>query len=619
MCLNGRYKSQGLYGMIMGLTGQGDASAKKPMKQTASKKISPQNRREYDLIVIGGGINGTGIARDAAARGLDVLLVDKGDLGNGTTATSSRLIHGGLRYLEHKQIALVRESLKERERLLQSAPHLVRPMEFGIPVYEDSRRQKWLLRLGMLAYGLLSYDKSMPGFKMFNAKDFARRFKGTQEEGLKGGASYYDAQATYPERICVENAMQAVETGHADIRTHTRFDSLITEVEKTNRESRVVARGVNLTDVLTGESFEAMGKAVINAGGPWVDDIAKLSVKTENTGAADKTKITQRIGGTRGVHIVVPKWPDGPDKTLYIEARSERFPEWDGRPCFIIPWREDFYLIGTTDVAHEGSMDNIPATDDEIAYLLEIANNALKRDKPLERDDILYTTAGVRPLPYAGDDVNEGAISREHRLDNHAGDPNQPVHRFFSVVGGKLTTYRNLAESAVDSVVKTLKLRQPDGEKVGKSPTRKMDLPGGEGFDNLAEFKYQQVPDAADAFKLSTRQVEHLVDLYGSRYQKVLALGKENPDWQQPLVPGSPNIGAQVVYAVRQEFARTVGDVIRRMGANFNASAGLDEAGAVARLMGKELGWTDARIQREVLDYTEETKHRQLAFRSQNR
>ncbi|HKG45125.1 MAG TPA: glycerol-3-phosphate dehydrogenase/oxidase, partial [Pyrinomonadaceae bacterium] len=376
----------------------------------------------YDVVVIGGGINGAGIARDAAMRGLKVLLIDKGDLGHGTTSASTRLIHGGLRYLEHFEFGLVHESLRERETLLRIAPHLVQPLAISIPIYKQSKRGRLTIRAGMILYDLLSWNKSLPRHQMLSRAETLKRFPGLNPEGLIGSALYYDAQVEFPERLVIENVMSAQEFG-AVVLTHTRVTSFAVEDGKVS--------GVEFVDKDGRKDF-AEGQAIINAAGPWIDQVLERA-------PVESPKL---IGGTKGSHIVVSPFPGAPENAIYLEARS------DGRPIFIIPWNK-LYLIGTTDVRFEGDPDEVRCELWEIDYLLAETNLALPAAH-LRRDSILHTYSGVRPLPLTGN-KDEQSITRRHFIREHP-----RLSNLLSIVGGKLTTYRSLAEECVDLIFRKL-------------------------------------------------------------------------------------------------------------------------------------------------------------------
>jgi glycerol-3-phosphate dehydrogenase len=376
----------------------------------------------FDVVIIGGGINGAGIARDAAMRGLKVLLVDKGDFGGGTTSASTRLIHGGLRYLEHFEFGLVYESLREREILLRIAPHLVRPLAITIPIYKQSQRGRLTIRAGMILYDLLSWGKSLPRHRMFSRTETLKRWPGLNPDGLVGSSIYYDAQVEFPERLVVENLLSAREFG-AEALNYTRVTNLAVEHGRVS--------GVEFVRE-DGQQHFAEAGIVINATGPWIDQLLERA----------SVASPKLIGGTKGSHLVVHPFPDAPANAIYVEARS------DGRPVFIIPWNR-LYLIGTTDVRFEGDPDEVRCEPWEIDYLLAETNLALPK-AVLTRDSIVNTYSGVRPLPVTGD-KDEQSITRRHFIREHPQLPN-----LLSIVGGKLTTYRSLAEECVDAIFRKL-------------------------------------------------------------------------------------------------------------------------------------------------------------------
>jgi glycerol-3-phosphate dehydrogenase len=546
--------------------------------------VIPQDIGDYpfDVIVIGAGINGAGIARDAAMRGLRVLLLDKGDIASGTTSWSGRLIHGGLRYLEHFEIPLVRESLRDRERLLHMAPHLVRPLGFLVPIYDYMKRGPLVIRLGMLAYDVLSFDKSVANHKMFSPEEALEREPGLNHEGLQGAAFYYDGQAEYAERIAVENTVSAREHG-ALVLTYAKVERLIVE-------SGAVT-GVEFTDVLGGGKYEARAPVTVNVAGPWVDEVLRGMGYPES----------RMMGGTKGSHIIVDPFPGAPRReTLYVEARK------DGRPYFINPWNGR-YLIGTTDIRYEGDLDRVVADEEEIDYLLDETNRLIPRAR-LTREDVLFTYSGVRPLPYSPDG-EEGGITRSHvvydhkegrsvaggRLEVQGGGPG--AEGLLSIVGGKLTTYPTLSRQTVDMVYDKL------GSEAPESRADKIPLPGGatpdfEGF--AAEFKATS--------GLADELAERLLRLYGARAPDVLALAGDDPSLRIPLTPSatveSGLMGAEVLYAFRCEMAQTLADVLlRRTMVGMGPRVGLDVDEAAAKVVVKHLDWDEERAEREVQDF----------------
>ena len=513
----------------------------------------------FDAVIIGAGVNGCGVARDAAMRGLRVLLLDKGDIAAGTTAASTRLIHGGLRYLEHGEVGLVRESLRERETLLRRvAPHLVRPLPMLVPVYAGRRRGLLTIRAGMLAYDLLSSSRSLPRHRMLDAPEALRHAPGLEPEGLRGAALFYDAQVEYAERLALENALDARAHG-ATVLTYARVERLLVEAEA----ARVVFK-----DLLGGATHEARASVVLNAAGPWVDEVLEGS-------SARGEKL---IGGTKGSHVVVRAFEGAPRAAVYTEAFE------DGRPFFVVPW-DDKLLIGTTDERYTGDLDRVEADGREVEYLLRETNRVLPSAR-LTRGDVLYTYSGVRPLPRVAEGV-ESSITRRHFI--------RPAHvrGLFSVVGGKLTTYRALAEDAVDLIFRA-NGRTPPPCRTGDAP-----LPGAavEDFDAFRrDFNVRST--------LPPESTARLLKVYGVRAAEVLRVAQTDAELSQVISEETGTVGAEVVYAFREELAETLADcLMRRTMVGLNGQVGLDALERAARVARKFLGWDGERAAREVKDY----------------
>lgn len=516
----------------------------------------------FDLIVIGAGINGAGLARDAAMRGLRVLLLDKGDIGGGTTAWSTRLIHGGLRYLEYGEVGLVRESLRERERLFHIAPHLVRPLAMIIPIYREGRRGPLLIRAGMIAYDLLSFDKSLDHHHMLSRAETLRRVPGLKAEGLRGASLYYDAQVEYAERLVVENVLSARERG-TTIRTYAPVERFIVEDRQ--------VRGVEFTDLLKGCRVCARAPVTINVSGPWVDDVL----------AALEQPPSRLIGGTKGSHIIVDRFDGAPHEALYVEAQE------DGRPFFIIPWN-GLYLIGTTDFRYDGDLNMVLADEREIAYLLSETNRIIPA-AGLSRDSVLYTYSGIRPLAYDEKGRTGGSITRRHFVHDHA----DTLKGFLSIVGGKLTTYRNLSEQAVDLVFKKLGRTSPPCE------TDKVPLPGAM---TEAPADFGEHFKASSGLPLAT--AERLLRIYGTRAPTVLELAAEGTDLLEIFSPETGAIGAEVLMSFRYEMAQTLSDcLLRRTMVGMNRAVGLDAIESAARIACKYLDWPSGRAEQEIAAY----------------
>ncbi|MDJ0798243.1 MAG: glycerol-3-phosphate dehydrogenase [Calothrix sp. MO_167.B12] len=496
------------------------------------KNLQTISNNAYDLVIIGGGINGAGAARDAALRGLKTLLIEKNDFSSGSTSWSTRLIHGGLRYLESYEFALVQESLREREILLHIAPHLVKPLLLTIPIYRYRSRPYWKIQAGMMLYDLFSFHKSLLSHRMLPKKKFQQLFPYLDFEGLLGGAQYYDCQVAYAERLCLENILSAQAAG-ATVLNYVQLMQLH------QHKNRIVA--LTCEDCLTGEEVTvklSSQAVVVNTSGPWVDQI--LESITAN-GSTDK-KESQKIGATKGSHIIVDAFVGAPPTALYVEAKT------DGRPFFIIPWLGR-YLIGTTDKHFQGNLEQIKACEDEIDYLLAETNHLIPIAQ-LCREDVKFTYSGVRPLPWS-ENKQPGQITRRHILDDGA---EEGIDNLISLVGGKLTTYRQVGEEIVDAVYTKL------GRQVPVSRTKDIPLPGA-----ILPHDYRPQKALQNYGNLiPPRSIHHLFLIYGAKAVEVLALTDNSPDLAQIISPGLPDIKAQIVYAVNSELARTLVDIIRR-------------------------------------------------------
>ncbi len=509
----------------------------------------------YDVAIIGAGVNGAGIARDAALRGLRVVILDKNDMCSGTSAISSRLIHGGLRYLEYAEIPLVYESLHERRYLRRNAEHLVKPIRISIPIFSGARRGPLLIRLGMIAYDVLSFNKKLPGHEMLDRGEMEKEEPGLRRDGLRGAARYFDAQVTFAERLVLENLLAARAAG-ADIKTYCEVREIRT---CDGRVDSIVFRD------RSGNESELGTDSLVNASGPWVDEVLKTAPHTPK----------RFVGGTKGSHIIVSRFKGAPKDAFYVEAAA------DGRPFFIIPWNGQ-YLIGTTDIRYHESLDTIRASRVEVDYLIEETNRVFP-DADLSVDDINYAYAGVRPLPHR-EKGPESAITRRHIIK-----VNRKIAKgLISIIGGKLTTYRNLAEQTVDRLAKILRRKLPECR------TRETLLPGAWGADRARE----QI--AASGF-ISEQGGERLLSIYGGRAAGIIELAIADEALQASLDEEGLHLAAEVVFVVREEFATTLADIVfRRMMTGLDADQGRPLYDAIAAIAATELGWSSQVLQMEL-------------------
>ena len=508
----------------------------------------------FDLIIIGGGIIGAGIARDAAMRGLRTLLLEKEDFAYGTTSRSTRLIHGGLRYLRQLEFHLVRQDLKEREVLLKIAPHLVHPLPFIIPI--TRRLQRSYLALGMRLYDLLSFDKTLPSHQRLSRCETLELEPSLKLEGLIGSYLYYDCQVPFAERLCLENILSAVQHRACTL-NHAKVTGLL-------RANSAVC-GVQVRDLITREVHQVRSRIIINATGHWVDTVQEMLQDPQKP----------MVRRTKGIHLLIPKVSNN---AIVLFART------DGRLFFTIPW-QGYSLVGTTDTDYYGDLDNIHAEATDVAYLM----TEVRRAFPFVREDnVFYTTAGLRPLVECeGKKASE--ISRAHSLVDH--EEKDRVSGFITVLGGKITGYRAIAQEAVDLVCQKLGL-------AASCRTAETPLPGAPAVSQ------EVVEKAVQENGLPAETVTYLAALYGSRFSQVLDLACANSQGFQPLCPHCRDILAQIWHAVENEGALTVSDfLLRRSAAGLNSCQGLDAVETVAQEMGRILGWNSARKTQEVEAY----------------
>ncbi|MFV0426653.1 MAG: FAD-dependent oxidoreductase [Beutenbergiaceae bacterium] len=516
-----------------------------------------------DLVVVGGGANGCATAWDGALRGLRVVLLEKHDVGWATSAWNSRLIHGGLKYLEKYDVPLVRESLREREWLLQAAPHLVKPLQFVLPFYKRNAHPSSILKLGLLGYDVLSWDKSVPKRKIYSHSRTTDLIPGIDSDGLRGSGSYYDCQVSWSERLSVELAAAARAAG-AVVLTHAQAHRINVVGEQ--------VQSVDFTDEVTGTTHTVPTSQVVNAAGPWVDHLLRETWP----------KAPTMMGGTKGTHLVVDDFPGAPrGVAMYYEAMT------DARPMLVIPWLGR-YLIGATDERFDGDLDTATRDDDELSYILR-ETNLLFPQANLTPADVRWSYTGVRPLPYQAEGPT-GDITRRHMIHDHGEDSHNRVRGLYSIIGGKLTTCRGLAEEVVDELMGTSKRIKRRG------PTWHLRLPGAADPAALSRTLVGQGIDAAVA--------QRLANLYGSRAWDVLAMTSQRPDLREQITGVEGLIAAEVAFAMEVDGALTLEDIVaRRIMTGVDGSLGLDSLEAVADVAAHLAGWDEATKADQIRDY----------------
>lgn len=498
-----------------------------PITRLAREQRVEQLQKEtFDLLVIGGGINGAGVARDAALRGLRVALIEKADFGSGTSSRSSKLIHGGIRYLQQGDFRLVRIACRERDLLRRRlAPHLVRPLAFLFPVYRNDPVGVFALGLGMWLYDLLAIFRNIRRHRMRTASQTLALEPTLRSEGLRGAALYYDC-FTDDARLTLETVLGAEEEG-ALVGNYLELRSFIKE------QGRLA--GAIVQDQFGGSEFAIRARCVVNATGPWADHVRRL----------DDASVTPCLRLTKGVHVVVPRERIGNAHAVVLRSPQ------DQRILFVIPW-QSHAIIGTTDTDFTGSPEEVTADDQDVDYLLTAANWFFPTAK-LCTADVVSSYAGLRPLVAPeGGAQDPSAVSREEEiLESPSG--------LITLAGGKLTTYRFVAAEIVSLAAKRLG-RAREARRIS-CKTATTPLPGGRAAD--PKLTAEEVV-ARNGSELTLEQVHHLAQRYGSRTMEVVELVRNDAKLKQMIVPGLPEIWAEAAYAARNEMALHPDDILER-------------------------------------------------------
>jgi glycerol-3-phosphate dehydrogenase len=511
----------------------------------------------FDVVVVGGGITGAGVALDAAARGLRTALVEARDFASGTSSKSSKLVHGGLRYLQQKEYALVYEALAERQHLLENAPHLVEPLPFLIPLFgRDGVVNKTVAKAYSTALWL--YDAT-GGWRIgkrhrrMSLEETHAHFPSLRPDRLVAGFLYWDAR-TDDARLTLDVVRTAVLDHGAAAANYAPVTGLVKDAGK--------VRGVH---VGIGDGLEIRGKVVVNATGVWVDHVRALD---------EGPHVKGTLRPAKGIHIAVPA------SRLQIDMAAVLPVPKDRRSIFVVPWGDHVYL-GTTDTDYNGSLEDPQCTPGDVDYVLG-AVNAFVTD-PLTRADVVGTWAGLRPLVSAAATERTADLSRRHSVTTSPAG-------LVTVAGGKLTTYRRMAADTVDEVGRVL------GTRLRPSPTKHLPLRGGAGLESLRH------AGAAARLGVDDRLLDHLVRRYGGEARTILAMLEADPELARPLLPGMPHVRAEGVYAARYEMAQTLEDVLSRRtrALLFGRDVAADHALLVARLLAPELGWSPERVDGEV-------------------
>jgi glycerol-3-phosphate dehydrogenase len=518
---------------------------------------------EFDLLIIGGGITGACVARDAALRGLSVALIEKNDFAHATSAHNSKLAHGGLRYLRNLELGLVRESLKERRIWQRIAPHLVHPLPFLVPLYGGGFRARATLSAGLTLYDALSFDRGwlddpeqrLPAHSWLDAKAALSREPVLEGKGFEGAFLYYDAQIYAPERLALEHLIDADAHGAA-IANYVEACTLLVQ------KGRVA--GASARDVFSGQFLDINARATLVAAGPWADLFLAHA-----SGMAASHKLLR----SKGIHLVVPAMTR--KYAVTVAAGGGHF--------FVLPWR-GHTILGTTDTAFKDAPDDVGVNRSDVDDFVALIDKYLPSAN-LKPADVEYFYAGLRPLVDDGSGDTYGASRRAELVDHGKADG---LDFLFSAIGGKWTTSRNLAESVVDALVAKL------GLSARSCSTATTPMPGAR-FGRFRDFVAREETDHQ-----RIGSIGHLAQLYGSTLPSMLAEANNRPDLLEPLGK-TGDVGAQILFAVREEMALTLEDaILRRTGIGQLGRPNSQTVDTVSRIMAAELGWDDDRRNSEI-------------------
>jgi glycerol-3-phosphate dehydrogenase len=515
--------------------------------------------RNFDVLVIGGGINGVAIARECARSGKRVALVEQNDFASGTTSRSTRMIHGGLRYLERGDVGLVRESLRERDRLLRRHPHLVRPLEFLLAVSDDHRplmRSSLAIRTGLWLY---QHWARTPANAGSSADEFERELDGGHSWSVY---SYEDAQCEFPERLVAEWLEDAVADG-------TAVCNYVRVLEILHQDGAIA--GARVRDSISGSEFEIHAQQIVNACGPWVDFLLTSSgLESERL-----------VGGIRGSHIVLPRFPGLPEAAVYTEAL-------DGRPFFVVPWNHQV-LVGTTEVADSEDPGDAQPTEGEVDYLFRSFVHLFPKTG-FSKADVRYSFAGIRPLPYEPG-KKASAVTRRHIIHDHRDDG---AAGLFSIIGGKLTTAMSLARETARAL--GIAVTEPANILAAPAPAN--------GIESTLQQWAHLVGCKAH---IAERSAHAIATWHGRRALAIACSASFHESFTEPLCSHNEHIVAEAVEAVLHEFAVTLNDILLRrvpvaLGPCWSEACSFE----AAQKIGAALGWDRARIDRELERFEEE-------------
>lgn len=526
--------------------------------ETRERHIERLRQETFDILVIGGGITGAGIARDAALRGFKTALIEKADFCSGTSSKSSKLVHGGFRYLNNLEFGLVRESLVERKTLMEIAPHLVHPIQCLLPLHGHNSTPAWMIHIGLFLYDFLSFTRRIGYHKILSQNEIQNLEPMLRQDDLKKVALYYDCQAD-DFRLVMANLQSAARDG-AVIANYVKAADVLEE------NGQVV--GIEAINEIGGESFSIRSRVIANATGPWCDYLRQALLKDSQ----------HHVRTTKGIHLVIHRDDLPVNHTILGQAVQ------DGRYIFAVPWRQ-FVFLGTTDTDYDGDPDHIPTERRDVDYLLEAFNHYFPNAN-LDDERIISTFAGLRPLTYE-EEKTASSVTREYQIFE------QPKN-FFNIIGGKLTTYRTMAKEMVSRVAKRLEKSFEILPINPKCQTDRVPLYGGD-IPDYSAFASEWKLKLSNQFQLDEDVATHLIESYGTRLPDVLEFIGKTHDSKERFIPGLPYIWGEFEYALQYEMTMALDDFLIRRTHLFSLDRkqALDVHEEIAALLAAKLGWSE--------------------------
>lgn len=524
-------------------------------------------KHEFDILIVGAGITGAGIAWDAAKRGLKVAIIDKDDFGAGTSSGSSKLVHAGFRYLAYGDFDLVKHASRERMWMFQALPHITEPIPFLIPIYKKGKNGFGKLLLGGTLYDILAGFKNTDKAAILSKEQTLEKVPNLKSDILKRSLHYWDGIMD-DARVTIETILSARENGAIAI-NYVKAESFIIE---TDTEFGEVVKGVNALDTLSNKKITIKAKVVINATGPWTDQVIKT--------LGDKSKLLRT---TKGIHIIIKKIFDS-NVVVVITAD-------DGRAMFVIPFRKKYLLIGTTDTDYKDDFDHVAVTQEDIDYVVSAVNNDFPNS--ISKEDVISAYSGIRPLVLSTKANSETDTSRGFEIL-------QTRRNLLTIVGGKYTIFRYMAEKAVNKCLKVLNLKKKDFP----CTTVKSQLHGGVGITYIIDYLKKHVPPLIKKYKMDFEVVDHIVHTYGTAHTMIFDLIDKNEKLKERIAEDRPHILAEIIYVIENEMCHTLSDfLLRRTQLQLIENQALDCVEKVAKEMGRILEWDNKRQKEEIENY----------------